>query len=557
MLPRDFEMVQSTIQLTGLVISDAKTLSITLSGAGAVSYTMSRSSWEVPVHEQSFAGVLSSPVTVLVGQTSTIRFGLTTLPVSRNDTVVLQLLPSPTISFAVTSLTTAVPETDVAFTALAGGSASLWSLVHVVSTRGQYENRLYNNPTVVVLTMGSVVVSPAPELMYQGQSVTMNFELSQAPQLPGTSLVVTPVSSNGGFFTPATITYTGSTIHQTAVFTATTIGATNLSFSLDGTAASTYETAPNQHLTVSPKLRVVLFFTADASEIRVAQSLTLTVGIDSPITSVTGNMSVIFTYGTGREINFSTPIVFSPNSSQTSGTFTMTGTSPMANGTLAMSFSGPGASSYYADTSAWTVTVDPLPFNTCSSVLAIPFNSKGFKNSDCALCANGANGNLPQCAVESQCYCAGTTPSCQYQFAFLGCTSITNTTPAYSAADCMTCIKGSCNPACLADVCVCTTANFGNNNALDALSGATGTTDPTINAAVIAFCVIASVAVVGGAAFFIIRHLRSAAAAAKAATAAKTNPASGGESGVLPPMQPYFSTSPNPLDSPAPGVHLE
>jgi hypothetical protein len=490
------------------------------------------------------------------------------LPVSEYDTVVLQLLPSAVISFAVASLTlsTAVSEAEVTFTSLAGGTVSLWSLVHIISTRGQYEHRLYNNPTIVVLTMGSLVVSFAPVLMYQGESTTLNFELSQAPQLPGTSLVVSPVSANGGFFTPATITFTGAIVTQSAAFTATTIGSTTLTFLLDGTAASTYETSPVQHLSVAPKMRVVLFFTAEASEIGVSQSLTLSVGIDALITSVTGDMTVLFSYGTGREISFSTPIVFPANTNQTSGTVTFTGTSPMANGTLVMSFSGPGALSYYADASSWTVSVGSLPFRNCSTVLAIPFNSGRYQDSDCALCGSGENVNLPQCAAASQCYCAGTTPSCQFQFAFLGCNSITNTTPVYSAAECMTCVLGSCNPACLADVCVCSTTNFGNNKAFDALAGATGTTDPTINAAVIASVVIASVAVVGGAAFYIVRHLRSAAAAEKAATAAKTNPASGGESGVLPPMQPYFSISPtsprsprspNPLDSPGQGLYLE
>eukprot|EP00455_Lapot_gusevi_P056831 TRINITY_DN9536_c0_g1_i3.p1 TRINITY_DN9536_c0_g1~~TRINITY_DN9536_c0_g1_i3.p1 ORF type:complete len:124 (-),score=14.82 TRINITY_DN9536_c0_g1_i3:388-759(-) len=111
----------------------------------------------------------------------------------------------------------------------------------------------------------------------------------------------------------------------------------------------------------------------------------------------------------------------------------------------------------------------------------------------------------------------------------------------------MSCVTGSCNAACFADVCDCNDPTYGNNNALDVLSGATGTTDVAVNGAVIAFATIASVAVIGGAAFFIVKHLRTTAAAAQAAAAAKGNPVSGGESGVLPPMQPYFASNPNPL----------
>ena len=97
----------------------------------------------------------------------------------------------------------------------------------------------------------------------------------------------------------------------------------------------------------------------------------------------------------------------------------------------------------------------------------------------------------------------------------------------------------------MADACICADANFGNNAALNAVAAVTGTASPAVNGAVVAFAAIAGVAVLGGAAFFIVRHLRAAAAASAGAMAAKaTLPVSGGESGVLPPMQPFFTRNP-------------
>ena len=90
-----------------------------------------------------------------------------------------------------------------------------------------------------------------------------------------------------------------------------------------------------------------------------------------------------------------------------------------------------------------------------------------------------------------------------------------------SQEDCDSCLINACNPVCFADLCTCV-AQGSNQASLDFL---TNPGDTPVNTVSFVFVGLAGTVVVGGIAFFAVKHVLAANAAAAAAAA---NAAGGG-----------------------------
>ena len=118
-----------------------------------------------------------------------------------------------------------------------------------------------------------------------------------------------------------------------------------------------------------------------------------------------------------------------------------------------------------------------------------------------------------------------------------------------SQADCDSCLINACNPVCFNDLCSCVLQGSNQAN----LDFITNPGDTPVNTVSFVFVGLAATVVVGGVAFFVVKHVLATQAAAAAAAA---NAAGGGAMTDLAAVQPA-QLGGNPLGNAPPADTLD
>ncbi|CUG06642.1 Hypothetical protein, putative, partial [Bodo saltans] len=347
----------ATVTITGVTAVAAKDLTVTLSGAGASTYSLVQSTFTFPVLTPRYAFVASATPHLPINGTGVVTFQLETLPTLQNDQIVVSLLPNAYFTWAssTVSLFTGSSTAQVTIVALAAGSPSVGAYVTVSSTTGEYASTLRNSSIVQIIAPSAITVQ-IPTFVYFGNTVQGSVSVAQLPP-PTSSLGLTFGSnSNLGFTALSPFVSTSLSLSQTFNITGLGQGSGAVCQLSINPANAYYSAIPAQYIDVRPLETVVA--TGIPTALYAGQTATVTITI-SRAPAYAGTSLIITPQSSFGTFSPAT-VTFTPSTTTGTLTASVTFTAGSATTGATASFSNSGtAASIFTQAASSTFTIYP------------------------------------------------------------------------------------------------------------------------------------------------------------------------------------------------------
>ncbi|CUG06645.1 Hypothetical protein, putative, partial [Bodo saltans] len=347
----------ATVTITALTNTslESKNLTISLTGTGAPTYSLTQSSFNFVVLAQRYVQISAATDYMVVDTQGSATFALASQPTLTNDVIVLALTNGNGITWSATSITlTGTSNTaNVAFTAASVGSIALGPLVSVTSTSTEYANALSNSLSVVVLNTGSISLA-FPPFAYANVDSTFSVSLSTAPP-PGRTVTV-QCDSSAATLSPVTFT-SSSSVNATAQFTPNTATPdAQVTCTLAGNGAPFFTVPQSASFIIrSPEIISVSLST---TQLYVNHSVVVTVSLTRDPQYAGTSLQVAASADLANSV---TPanLVFQAGSGVVTAQFTFAFTD-VGQATISLSATGSASSIYTPLSQTFAVTVFPL-----------------------------------------------------------------------------------------------------------------------------------------------------------------------------------------------------